>query len=296
MAAPAAALANRWIERRRRAQELRDAWPFSAEVLELYGALLDAQEAAWSQARNDFPLAGELVPYARARALPAIVEVTMTSAPAKLKQAVLERFEIADFDKVAGAWLDGSELEPVERYMARASLSPLLEALGPATGALGRGPRGGRYCPNCGGRPQLSYFAASGEELLTSQRYLECERCSAAWPYTRMTCPACGENRGAQLTVFTELAPDVEDGSHVVRRQPAARVSESQAAGAAQRHGRFPHLRIDGCRTCSRYVLTVDLGADARAVPVVDELAALPLHLYAGEQGLQKIAPNLMGF
>ena len=32
------------------------------------------------------------------------------------------------------------------------------------------------------------------------------------------------------------------------------------------------------------------------AVPVVDEMAALPLDLYAVEQGFAKITPNLMGF
>jgi len=31
-------------------------------------------------------------------------------------------------------------------------------------------------------------------------------------------------------------------------------------------------------------------------VPVVDELAAIPLDLYAREQGFSKITPNLMGF
>jgi formate dehydrogenase maturation protein FdhE len=39
----------------------------------------------------------------------------------------------------------------------------------------------------------------------------------------------------------------------------------------------------------------VDLRRDAAAVPVVDELAALPLDLYAKEHGLQKALPNLMG-
>jgi formate dehydrogenase maturation protein FdhE len=58
----------------------------------------------------------------------------------------------------------------------------------------------------------------------------------------------------------------------------------------------FPHLRIEGCSGCNRYLIDVDLGHDARAVPEVDELAALPLDLYAAERGLSKITPNLMGF
>ena len=54
-------------------------------------------------------------------------------------------------------------------------------------------------------------------------------------------------------------------------------------------------MRVDGCRSCNRYLLTIDLRRDERAVPIVDELAALPLDLYATDQGLTKITPNLLG-
>jgi FdhE protein len=68
--------------------------------------------------------------------------------------------------------------------------------------------------------------------------------------------------------------------------------------GDRDRHDQpvFPHLRIAACATCSRYLTEVDLARDARAVPEVDELAAIPLDLYAADQGLTKITPNLMGF
>ena len=42
-------------------------------------------------------------------------------------------------------------------------------------------------------------------------------------------------------------------------------------------------------------LLTIDLGRDPRAVPLVDELAAIPLDLYAVEAGFTKVVPNLMG-
>ena len=58
----------------------------------------------------------------------------------------------------------------------------------------------------------------------------------------------------------------------------------------------FPHLRIESCASCARYLIDVDLGSDPGAVPEVDELAALPLDLYAVDHGLTKITPNLMGF
>ena len=58
----------------------------------------------------------------------------------------------------------------------------------------------------------------------------------------------------------------------------------------------FPHLRVEGCTGCGRYLIDVDLGRDPAAVPEVDELVALPLDLYASEHSLSKITPNLMGF
>ena len=44
------------------------------------------------------------------------------------------------------------------------------------------------------------------------------------------------------------------------------------------------------------YLLSIDLAANPRAVAVVDELAAIPLGLYARDRGFTKITPNLMGF
>ena len=39
-----------------------------------------------------------------------------------------------------------------------------------------------------------------------------------------------------------------------------------------------------------------DPAADPAAVPIVDEMAALPLDIFAKEKGLSKIIPNLVGF
>jgi len=43
-------------------------------------------------------------------------------------------------------------------------------------------------------------------------------------------------------------------------------------------------------------LLSVDLAADPAAVPVVDEISAIPLDLYARERGYAKVTTNLMGF
>jgi formate dehydrogenase maturation protein FdhE len=79
-----------------------------------------------------------------------------------------------------------------------------------------------------------------------------------------MTCASCGESSGDKLPIFQE---------------------EEQ----------FPYVRVDGCDSCHRYLLSFDLRREPRAVPIVDELAAFPLDLYAGERGLTKIISNLLG-
>jgi FdhE protein len=57
----------------------------------------------------------------------------------------------------------------------------------------------------------------------------------------------------------------------------------------------YDHLRIDTCETCKHYLKAVDLTRLGLAVPVVDEVAAAPLDLWAREQGYEKIELNLVG-
>ena len=58
----------------------------------------------------------------------------------------------------------------------------------------------------------------------------------------------------------------------------------------------IPHLRVDACERCKRYIVSVDARLEGHAVPVVDELAAIPLEISAVERGFTKVTPNLMGF
>ena len=50
---------------------------------------------------------------------------------------------------------------------------------------------------------------------------------------------------------------------------------------------------MEACDTCQCYLKAVDLTRDGNAVPEVDEIAALPLDMWAMEHGYRKIAPNL---
>jgi hypothetical protein len=282
--APLQSAVSPWADRRLRAEELRASHPFAAELLTLYLALLPVQEDAWERARERPPSSEELPGWAAAGIVPAVVEATMAAGPPALGEATRSRLaEGSAGDGLAG-WLADAELGPVERYLARASLGPVLEALGEQAGAActhGRGDDQSERCPCCGGAPQLSWVAASGEELVTGPRSLLCARCGSSWSCARSVCPACGEREEARLSVFAERwdEPQATNGKSHDDEPPV-----------------FPHLRIASCSTCSQYLIEVDMARDARAVPEVDELTALPLDLYAAEQGLTKITPNLMGF
>jgi formate dehydrogenase maturation protein FdhE len=253
-----------YAQRRRRAEELVERWPFAAEVLHFYLHVLDVQEAAFARAQAELVQPQEAAHFAARSVLPLVVEASAAYGPPVLQAGVLERFDAADLESVCAAWIRGEELTTFDRFLAHASVQPVLEACRPQ-------PDGGHdalHCPACGGPPLVSYFDARPEDLVTPHRYLRCARCSESWAFARMTCAVCGETSSAKLRTYRE----------------------------AEQGGRFAHLRIDACSSCSRYVLNVDLGTDGRAVPEVDEIAAIPLDLYARELGLRKASCNVMGF
>lgn len=256
-----------WALRRQRTNELASRYPHAAQILKLYRALLEPQAEGFHAAQAAGLAQEDLPAFAIQRVLPGIIDATVEAGPPLLRDGIIALFVGADMDDLMRRWLAGDALSSAETYLARACTSPLLEAIAQSPSPLpgeGRGGGSPRHCPNCGGLPQLGYFAASGEALVTGPRYLVCSRCANNWIFTRMVCAGCGETSGRRLPIYGEAE-------------------------------RFPHVRIDGCESCHQYLLTVDLRKDGRAVPVVDELTALPLDLYAQERGLTKIVPNLVG-
>ncbi|HEY7041965.1 MAG TPA: formate dehydrogenase accessory protein FdhE [Methylomirabilota bacterium] len=230
-------------------------------MLRLYVALLDVQEPAGGAARDDRPAPSEAADYIAEHVWPAVVAATIAAGPPALAAAV--RRPVASPAEAVAAWLAGESQPAVPEYLARAASAPVLETLGAAALVPPPSPRRGA-CPRCGGPPQLSYLAASGETLLTTPRRLLCARCGGSWIHEWLGCPACGEHASAKRPRFAD-------------------------------DERLPALSVDACESCRRYLIAVDGRRDEAAVPVVDELVALPLDLDARERGFTKIAPNLMG-
>ena len=115
-------------------------------------------------------------------------------------------------------------------------------------------------CPLCRARPLLGVLRPEGDG---GKRFLLCSFCSHEWEFRRIYCAHCGETQEESLPVFV-----------------------------AQK---FPHIRVEACDTCRHCIRTVDLTKDGNAVPVVDDLAAIPLGLWAEEYGYQRIHGNLLG-
>jgi FdhE protein len=252
-----------YADRRRRATELAERYDFAREPLTLYGAVAEAQGWVSERARADRPSVDALAAYVVRAALPDVMGAVMSAGTETLREAVLLRFHEGDLERMVTSWLRGEPQDGTDVFLARAATAPVLEALPEIARAL---PIAGeeRFCPVCGGSPQVSVFVDSGEALVTGQRRLVCARCANEWVYPRMTCVACGETESSKLVVLAD--PD-----------------------------QLPHLRVDACERCKRYIVSVDARLEGHAVPVVDELAAIPLDITAALRGFTKLTPNLMG-
>ena len=118
----------------------------------------------------------------------------------------------------------------------------------------------GLDCSWCRRPPQVGCLQSQGEGLAFE---IVCGLCLRPRSFPRTRCPGCNESAEGKLVHFT--TPD------------------------------FPHLRLHACDNCKGYLQVVDLSSDPAAIPDVDELAGLPLDLWAHEQGYQKLQPNLAG-
>jgi hypothetical protein len=277
-----AAPVDTWVERRRRVSELRPRRPFVRQVLDFYDALLRVQEEAFRRAALDAPPPSHLISYVAEVVVPRVLDVSIALGPDRLRAELLETRHPRE---IIEDWIAGDDQTPADRFLARASV----EVIGDRLSTIGTVPRDSLHCPRCGGLPQLSYFAQASEDLASGPRLLLCARCGSSWGYARMTCPACGEDSSGKLLVLSEEGTTSGERGNVVRGLPgAAPTSVAEAVS--------PHMRIEACESCRHYLLNVDLATDPQAVPVVDELAAIPLDLVARERGFTKTIPNLMGF
>ena len=144
-------------------------------------------------------------------------------------------------------------------FFARAMLQPYADFV---TGAMlpPTPPMTVCRCPRCNALPLLGVLRPEGDG---GKRFLVCSFCSLEWEFRRILCAKCGEEAEQQLPVY---------------------VAEQ-----------LPHIRMECCDTCKHFLRTLDMTKDGTAVPLVDDLAAVTLSLWAEEHGYQRIQGNLLG-
>lgn len=103
------------------------------------------------------------------------------------------------------------------------------------------------HCALCGAEPDLSVITPAAE------RHLICARCALRWKFEPLTCPYCQNSDRSRITSFA-----TPDGQY----------------------------RVYACDQCRRYLKAYDGRRATRPVmPIVDNIATLPLDAYAMQRG-----------
>ena len=257
-----------WDTRIRRAEQLAANSGAAEELLTFYGKLLKAQQAVYEnlRSRRDWLPSGVLEEDSAAvrETIPALLRAVEESGPPALVE------EARALSRASESEIDGMLLEqwraPSDvRFFEKALLQPYARWLAesgarPVDRDLERRPY---RCPFCAGKPQVSSLQTLEAGAEAGGRSLTCSACLTAWPFRRVVCANCGEERPTQLGYYE--SPE------------------------------YAHIRIEACDTCRHYIKGVDLTRLGLAVPLVDEVAAAALDLWARDHGYTKIELNLVG-
>jgi FdhE protein len=276
---PAQAGASEYDARIRRADLLASRYPFATEVLRFYSEVAKLQKTSYAQAKKSVgtklaesvsrPFRSALAVFDAAN-VPSNLIGFLTSvanfAPGQLASAAREISKLDPTSQcllLQAYWeiggLNDDLIGPFAQLAPRAFSEPLAELRASYVTAL-PALSTPHNCPLCDGRPMLGVLRPEGDG---GKRRMLCSFCLQEWDFRRIYCPACREDDEKKLPVYT----------------------------AEQ----FPHIRVEACETCKTYVRTVDLTKDGNAIPIVDDLAAIPLTLWAQEHGYTRLRPNLLG-
>lgn len=279
---------SQWDRRIRRANELVSVHPFAAEGLRFYSRVAGLQCGLFADAAkvvaNSPMQPAEYLPVREQLFNPLLLpkfaefaaQVTqfapepLARAAAQLNRARGEARQLPINDFLSGGLgasdsseeshqSDGSTDSTAQRLLAWLFLQPFAEFL--AVLVQPAKPQGTPLtCPICGSNPIVGVLRPEGEG---GKKSLVCMLCAHEWGFRRIYCPACGEDREPQMGFYA--APEI------------------------------PHVRVDVCDSCHTYLKTVDLTKNGLAVPAIDELAAIPLDLWAREHGYDKLQTNALG-
>jgi FdhE protein len=266
-----------WQRRIRRAEDLAAQHTFASQVLTFYIAVARFQQdlsnrlgkssAGVSPAvlRAPRPQPGQQDAAATNAELlasfPAFLSLVQKNAPERLKQAARELCQTPGTwsNLLDSAWSAAYLPSTPSEFLAQAFLQPYAEFVRNQT-QLHLQSYTQAFCPFCSRKPALAVLRPLGEG---ARRNLVCGFCLCEWEFRRIVCPNCDEKDYAKLPVYTA--------------------------------DEFPYIRVECCDACRTYVKSIDLSKNGLADPLVDELASIPLDLWARERGYSKLRPNLLG-
>jgi formate dehydrogenase accessory protein FdhE len=263
-----------WQRRIARASELGAQYNFASEILRFYSAIalfqkevsteFDLSERPQSDKESVAPIFAGPLPSEITRRFRDFISVVERNGPAPLREAARELKKSNDdsqLDLLKMFW-EGSDVPSVvvgpNDFFPRAYLQPYAASIRARSTIRSSGPAP-YLCPLCKRKPGAGVLRPLGDG---GQRSLICSFCLEEWEFRRIVCPGCGEENHAKLPVYTA--------------------------------DELKHVRVEACDSCRIYIKTVDMTKNGLAEPVVDELAAAPLDLWAQNHGYTKLQPNLL--
>jgi formate dehydrogenase accessory protein FdhE len=263
-----------WQRRIARAAELGAQYSFASEILRFYAAIalfqkevsteFDIRDRPESDKESVAAIFASPLPSEVTRRFRDFISVVEQNGPGPLREAARELKKNNDgshLDLLKMFW-EGSDVHSVlvgpNDFFPRAYLQPYAASIRAFSTIRWSGPPP-YLCPLCKRKPGGGVLRPLGDG---GQRSLICSFCLKEWEFRRIVCPGCGEENHAKLPVYT--AEELK------------------------------HVRVEACDSCRIYIKTVDMTKNGLAEPVVDELAAVPLDLWAQSHGYTKLQPNLL--
>jgi FdhE protein len=273
-----------WQRRIRRAEHLTAQHPFAAEILGFYIHVARFQEGLYQRLEGASPsgagvsLAAFREPDGASRPLPGQQDAGATRillasfpqflalveerAPARLAQVAsdLRQSDPQSWpDLFTQCWTHIDAPTDPKEFLVLALFQPYAEFVR-SRATLQLEGYTSLLCPFCNRKPAAGILRQQGDG---GRRSLLCGVCLTEWEFRRVICPGCGQEDHAKLPVYT----------------------------AAE----LPYIRVECCDACQTYIKCVDLTRNGLADPLIDELASVPLNLWAQEHGYTKLHPNLLG-